>query len=139
MNSLQILPIWQILFLFLFASLEFTNYSYSSLYITWLRKYIPIPIHGKNNYLLITGLVQNRTFKQSQKATQRLKYGLFCFYSVIAGHYLEYIIWLEVSTTPGSVFREDKNTITHTESQRDMAPLFCSHSLKAAELEWLQS
>ena len=33
--------------------LEFTNWSYSSSYRSWLRKSIPIPIIGKNNYSLI--------------------------------------------------------------------------------------
>ena len=36
--------------------LKFTNYSYSYLYKSCLRESIPIPICGKNNYLLITGL-----------------------------------------------------------------------------------
>ena len=34
--------------------LEFTNYSYSYLYINWLCKTIPILICGENNYSLIT-------------------------------------------------------------------------------------
>ena len=36
--------------------LEFTNYSYSYLYRSWLRKSIPIPIRRKIYYLLITEL-----------------------------------------------------------------------------------
>ena len=36
--------------------LKFKNYSYSYSYRSWLRKSIPIPICGKNNYSLITGL-----------------------------------------------------------------------------------
>ena len=34
---------------------EFTNYSYSYSYKSWLHKSIPIPICGKNYYLLNTG------------------------------------------------------------------------------------
>ena len=45
--------------------LEFTNYSYSYSYRSWLRKTIPIPIRGKNYYLLITaGAVKKVTFLQ---------------------------------------------------------------------------
>ena len=57
MNNSRILPIWQILLLDSYLKvLEFTNYSYSSLYRSWLHKYVPIPIHRKNNYSLITGV-----------------------------------------------------------------------------------
>ena len=50
--------------------LEFTNYSYSYLFRSLLRKSIPIPIHGKNNYLLIT--VKNQ-FWNVQKIPKALK------------------------------------------------------------------
>ena len=34
--------------------MDFTNYSNSLLYRSWLHEYIPIPICGKNYYSLIT-------------------------------------------------------------------------------------
>ena len=56
-NNLKILPVWQILFQFLFASFEIHEYSYSYSYRSWFCKSIPIPIHGKNNYLLTTAMI----------------------------------------------------------------------------------
>ena len=37
--------------------LGFMNYSYFYSYRSWLRESIPIPIRGKNNYLLMTELM----------------------------------------------------------------------------------
>ena len=122
---MRILPIWRILFLFLFVSLEFTNYSYSYLYKIWLRVSIPLPIRGKNNYSLITGLVQNRTFKQSQRAIQRLNIGSSVFILSLQANIGNTLFdprfpqHLEVC-----VSRRHKHNNTYRESQRDMATLF---------------
>ena len=56
---------------------EITNYSYSYSYRSWLCESIPIPICGKNNYLLITVLLVRFMFpktKMSVLANQSIVY-----------------------------------------------------------------
>ena len=58
--------------------LEFKNYSYSYSYNSWLRKSIPIPILGENNYSLIT------VTKLHQKFILRLN-SKFCIFLAYSG------------------------------------------------------
>ena len=74
MNNLWIVPIWRIFFLVL----GLTNYSYSYLYRSWLRKYIPISICDKNNYSLITDLKGQKIALLVQKFCQYCWMGGFC-------------------------------------------------------------
>ena len=71
MNNSRIVPIWQILFLFLFASFGIHKLFLFLFVQKRLRKSIPMPIHGKNNYSLITGLkhikaTQTKMVKKTQ-------------------------------------------------------------------------